>query len=110
MNSSYDSHPLEITLGEYLAAWRGKPVQVLDVREPDEWDAGHMAGALLAPLGELEGRLGALDPAAPTVVVCRSGQRSLTAADRLAQRGFATVRSLAGGLLAWTEAGLPLER
>ncbi|HEU0116697.1 MAG TPA: rhodanese-like domain-containing protein [Thermomicrobiales bacterium] len=112
MNPANDLHPLEITLADYLANWRGKPIQALDVREHDEWAAGHMAGAVLAPLGELERRLSELDldPAAPTIVVCRSGRRSLIAAEYLAQRGFGRVRSLAGGLLAWAAAGQPLER
>ncbi len=103
-------HPLEITLAEYLVARRGAPVQVIDVREREEWDAGHLAEATLVPLGELEQRRHELDPTAPVVIVCRSGRRSLVAADYLQQAGFRGARSLAGGMIAWAAAGQPVER
>src|SRR5688500_6067549 len=105
-----ETHPLEITLAEYLTRWRGTSTQVIDVREPEEWDAGHLAEATLMPLGELEQRRHELDPAAPVVVVCRSGRRSLVAADYLRRVGFEHARSLAGGMTAWAAAGQPSAR
>ena len=76
MVSSAGIHPLEITLAEYLASRQSEPVRVIDVREQDEWDAGHMAEATLLPLGELEERRHELDRESPLVIVCRSGRRS----------------------------------
>ena len=101
---------LEITVSEFLRDWRGGDVRVIDVREREEWDEGRMGGARLIPLGELADRLGELDRSLPTVIVCRSGRRSLVAAEFLRDRGFARPVSLAGGMIAWAEAGQPIER
>lgn len=79
---------------------------VLDVREPAEWAAGHVAGSLHIPLAELPGRLADL-PEADLLVVCRSGGRSQRAADWLSMNGWDAF-NLAGGLFAWVRAGLPL--
>jgi rhodanese-related sulfurtransferase len=102
--------PLEITIAEYLAARPEEPARVIDVREPEEWDAGHLAEATLIPLGELEAHRHEIDPATPVVIVCRSGRRSLLAAEYLRQVGFDRARSLAGGMIAWAAAGQPVER
>jgi rhodanese-related sulfurtransferase len=110
MSTAAATHPLEITITEYLTTCQQTPTQVIDVREPEEWDAGHMAEATLIPLGDLEQRRHELDPAAPVVIVCRSGRRSLIAADYLAQMGFRHARSLAGGMIAWAAAGQPIAR
>jgi rhodanese-related sulfurtransferase len=80
---------------------------LLDVREPDEWDAGHSPAAVLIPMSQVEGRLGELEPAAKTVVVCRSGGRSATITQVLTSHGFDAV-NLAGGMRAWADAGLPV--
>lgn len=90
----------------------GAPVQVLDVREPAEWELGHLPGAPLhLPLGSLAERLGELDAQAETVVCCRSGRRSAQACQMLRQAGFVRVANLEGGLLAWArdvDPSLPL--
>jgi rhodanese-related sulfurtransferase len=83
----------------------GKDVQLVDVREPNEWAAGHMADAVLIPLGEITFRVRELDPARPVVVVCRSGNRSATATAFLLQSGFRDVKNLVGGMIAWAQAG-----
>ena len=75
---------------------------LLDVREQDEWEAGHVEGALHIPMGQIAARLAELDPARETVVICRSGGRSLQVATFLAGRGFGSVYNLAGGILAWS--------
>ena len=80
---------------------------LLDVREPDEWDAGHLEGAQHIPLGALADRLGELPSDRPIVVVCRSGSRSGAAVRGLRQLGFAA-ENLDGGLASWARAGLPL--
>jgi len=90
------------------------PPLVLDVREPEEFvaDLGHIEGALLVPMDALRRRLpklaGYIDQ--EVVVVCRAGARSATATVILRQAGFARVRNLAGGMLAWSRAGLPVQR
>ncbi|OAN31052.1 MULTISPECIES: rhodanese-like domain-containing protein [Mycobacteriaceae] len=80
---------------------------LIDVREDDEWAAGHAPKAVHVPLGDL-------DPSAhadggPLVVVCRSGGRSSKAAAKLATAGLA-VHNLSGGMTAWGNAGQPVLR
>lgn len=83
-------------------------VQVIDVREPDEWTAGHIDGAVHVPLNTLlAGGGAALDPARPAVLVCRSGARSELATLVLLTRGF-DAANLLGGMEAWAGAGLPV--
>lgn len=76
-------------------------VVLIDVREPREFAAGHLDGALNLPLGELGSRLAELPPAALPVFICRSGARSLTACGLALRQGRAEVANLDGGLLAW---------
>ena len=82
---------------------------VLDVREQDEWDAGHAPGAVHIPLGELPSRLDELPDtdAATLAVTCRGGGRSSRAVAWLAQQGF-DVANLDGGMKAWESAGKQL--
>jgi sulfur-carrier protein adenylyltransferase/sulfurtransferase len=90
----------------------GDPPFLLDVREPWEWAVSNLSehGARLIPLGELGERMGEIPPGRPVVVYCRSGQRSRTAARRLAASGRSDVSSMAGGLAAWAEAVDPTLR
>jgi rhodanese-related sulfurtransferase len=83
-------------------------IQLIDVRQPHEWDAGRIAGARHLELGELAARADTLDRDAPVVFYCRSGARSAMATEAFAGAGF-DAHNMAGGLLAWDEAGLPLE-
>jgi len=80
---------------------------LLDVREHDEWDAGHDPRALHIPLGELEARLGELPRDRPIFAVCRSGNRSGQATSLLLDRGL-DAHNVEGGMQAWSEAGLPV--
>jgi rhodanese-related sulfurtransferase len=80
---------------------------VLDVREPDEWSLGRIAGSLHVPMGELRARQDELPTDRPLVVVCRSGNRSAIVVGALLDAGYDAV-NLAGGLQAWAGAGLPL--
>jgi len=81
---------------------------ILDVREQDEWDAGHAPGAVHIPLGDLPSRLAELPDDEDTLaVVCRSGGRSSRAVAWLAQQGF-DVANLDGGMRAWHGAGKPM--
>jgi len=80
---------------------------LLDVREPDEWQAGHAPDAVHVPLAALAASLGELDKTRPIVAVCRVGGRSERAAAGLLQRGYDAV-NLAGGMQAWDAAGMPV--
>lgn len=81
----------------------GKKVQLVDVREPFEWEICHIAGSVLIPLGELPQRTAELDKNAAIVTVCHTGRRSLDAAQFLKSRGIADVKSLRGGVALWAE-------
>ncbi|MBT0771159.1 rhodanese-like domain-containing protein [Kineosporia sp. J2-2] len=76
---------------------------ILDVREPDEWDAGHISGAVHIPLMEVPARTADL-PEGDVYVVCRSGGRSARAAAWLEQNGFEAI-NISGGMGAWQAVG-----
>jgi rhodanese-related sulfurtransferase len=84
---------------------------LLDVREIDEWQAGHIEGSLHVPMNSVPQRLqyepGPLTPDARIVVVCKMGGRSAHVAAWLNQQGYNAV-NLEGGLLAWVQAGRPM--
>jgi len=88
----------------------GEPV-VVDVREQDEWDEGHIPGAVHIPRGHLESRIerAAPDPSHPVVVYCSAGNRSAFAAKTLEEMGYEDVVSLAGGFTDWKRNGFPVE-
>ncbi|MDE2452345.1 MAG: MBL fold metallo-hydrolase [Burkholderiales bacterium] len=81
----------------------GRRVQIVDVREPGEFDdaLGHIAGARLIPLSALGDRMAEIERERPVVTVCRSGTRSAQAAVLLQRQGFEKVANLAGGMLRW---------
>ena len=81
--------------------------EFVDVREDDEWQAGHIAGARHIPLGELGDRIAELPKGRPIVAMCRSGSRSAAAVRGLRQLGY-DAENLEGGVTAWSKAGLPL--
>jgi rhodanese-related sulfurtransferase len=80
---------------------------LVDVREDDEWQAGHIEGAQHIPLGQLGDRLAELPTGRRIVAVCRSGGRSGAAVRGLRQLGY-DAENLDGGVTAWSKAGLPL--
>jgi len=81
---------------------------LLDVREDDEWAAGHASGAVHVPLNELPGRLGELPPGRDIAVICRVGSRSALAAAYLAQAGWPAV-NVADGMFGWQAADRPMQ-
>lgn len=83
------------------AAGGNAAVSVVDVREPGEFTAGHLTGAVNIPLGDLARRIAEIPRQAPVVFVCRSGVRSLTAAAIGSDGGLQDVADLEGGMLAW---------
>jgi rhodanese-related sulfurtransferase len=94
------------TLEQRLAASDG--AVLLDVREPDEYAEGHIPGAVSLPQAELALRLDEAPRDRPLFTVCRSGARSLRAAQFLRQLGYERVVNVTGGTLAWHAAGKPL--
>ena len=98
----------QLTPAQAGAALRGEAAIAVDVREPEEWQAGHMGGSVWIPLGELAARAGELPLDRPILIVCRTGSRSAYAADALVAAGY-DARNLAGGLQQWVAADLPLE-
>lgn len=93
-----------LTLRGWMAG--GEPLQLIDVREPNETAHGTIAGARCLPLGTLEQHLDTLDHAVRIVLVCKSGVRSARAARQLMNAGFSSVHSLAGGMMRWQEDSL----
>jgi len=91
---------------EQLGAVRDQR-HLLDVREDEEWVAGHIAGSQHIPLGQLEARLDEVPRDRTVVTVCRSGHRSGIAAKGLAARGI-TAENLEGGVIDWARVGQPL--
>jgi hydroxyacylglutathione hydrolase len=82
---------------------------VLDVREPMEWETGHVPGAVLISLGELRARMGELDRTRPLLVICESGTRSSSAASILQGAGFADVSNVFEGTAGCRRAGIELQ-
>ena len=98
--------PAEVSTAEALAL-REAGAFVLDVRQPEEWNAVHIPGATLIPLGELSSRLSEVPTDRQVLVVCRSGNRSAQGRDILLGAGFPSVTSMAGGMNEWAAAGYP---
>jgi molybdopterin/thiamine biosynthesis adenylyltransferase/rhodanese-related sulfurtransferase len=82
---------------------QGDNIELIDVRESWEWQIGSIPGARLIPLGELSSRQDEIDRSRDVVVYCKSGVRSLRAAEELVDAGFPNVANLSGGILRWSE-------
>src|ERR1700736_910129 len=83
-------------------------IELIDVRETLEWEAGRIAGARHLPLGEISAQAETISREREVVFYCRSGARSAMATEAFSQAGW-DAHNLAGGLLDWQAAGLPLE-
>ncbi len=101
------SKPYQTVSPAQAAALADGGAVLLDVREPDEWQAGHAPRARHIPLSQLSRRAAELPERRVVVTVCRSGARSARAAAMLARDGR-EVSNLAGGMRAWARAGLPV--
>ena len=84
-------------------------VQLVDVREPWEYEEAHIPGCRLIPLGDVPTRYGEIDRGVPVVVYCKSGGRSAKAVAFLLEQGYDRALNLTGGILAWANAQLPTE-
>ncbi len=93
-----------------LHARVGAELQILDVREPGEWEDGHLPGSVHRPYHDIDGVPEGIDPARPVAVICSSGQRSAVAASLLLRHGVPGVIHVAdGGVGTWSSHGWPLE-
>lgn len=101
------AYPLEVS-PQRTAELLASGAFVLDVREPDEWTAGHIDGATLIPLGDLPNRISEVPQDREVVVVCRSGRRSAEGRDILRNAGYTQTTSMAGGMNAWSSSNLPV--
>jgi sulfur-carrier protein adenylyltransferase/sulfurtransferase len=97
-------HPDEITVQEMKRALDNpaEGIQVIDVREADEYEAARVEGVPLYPLSQLDQRFAELDSNRPCYIMCKSGGRSLRAVAFLREHGFSRVKSVQGGITAWT--------
>ena len=102
----------EIGPGEAVQLINRRDAVVLDVRNAQEYKAGHITNARHLPEGEIDARMKELEKikAKPIIVSCARGNRSLNVANRLQKLGFAEVFSLRGGIAAWQQANMPLEK
>jgi adenylyltransferase/sulfurtransferase len=88
----------------------GEPIQLIDVREPHEWEIGRIEGARLIPLHRLQTSISHIDRSAPVAIYCKGGTRSALAARDLIDAGFRNVWSVSGGILRWSrevDSGVP---
>lgn len=102
----------QVGVAEAVALINRRDAVVLDVREQSEFDKGHIGNARLIPAGQLKTRIAELQKFAdrPIVVHCATGNRSQGAAATLKAAGFKEVFNLQGGMGAWQQAGMPVEK
>jgi adenylyltransferase/sulfurtransferase len=98
-------NPDEVTVQEMKKALDnpGLGIKVVDVREPDEYEIAKVAGVSLLPLSELQSRFTELDPNQKYYLHCKAGVRSMKALNFLRQQGFKHLKSVKGGITAWSE-------
>ena len=94
---------IEITAPQLVERLKTNHLQLIDVREPHEWDICRIDGATLIPLGQIETRLSELDRGQEVIVYCKMGGRSKKAYNILRDQGFTELRNLTGGIRAWSE-------
>ena len=100
-----------IDVGQLRQRLKAEPAPfLLDVREPWEYRDGHVPGAQLIPLGELEHRVNEVPRDRPILAICHSGQRSFAAAAYLQRLGYTSVSNVDGGTAAWIERGFPVDK
>ena len=97
----------DLTPAEAAARLQAGDWQVVDVRTPAERPDGVIEGDVLIPLDELSARADEIDPTRPALIYCRTGSRSSMAVAALRAAGY-DAHNLAGGMVAWLEAGLPV--
>ena len=104
------SLPVDLTVQQVNEIRNNPDVVLIDVREPSEYNAGHIPGVKLIPLGTLPGRVNEIPKDKFVVMTCRSGNRSGQATKFLRDQGFDNVHNMTGGIKAWQQAGFPVEK
>lgn len=99
-----------ITLDEAQVMISRDDVALIDVREPHEYNAGHVPGARLIPVNSVFARRDELPQDKEIIFVCGVGQRSALACEMAAAAGFSRLHNLEGGTEGWIKAGLPVEQ
>jgi rhodanese-related sulfurtransferase len=101
-----------VTAGEAVQLINREKAVVVDVCEPAEYGQGHIGGSRNVPLGQFEQRLPEVvkNKALPVIIVCASGARAQRAASTAKKLGYEKAQALAGGLKAWRDANLPVEK
>lgn len=107
-----DSGPARVGTGEFAAVIEQPGIQIIDVRTPEEFAEGHIAGAVNIPVQQADfgDRIAQLDPNTTYAVYCRSGNRSQPAVDAMEQAGITDIYELESGTKGWTAEGRPLTR
>jgi rhodanese-related sulfurtransferase len=99
----------EVDIDELARRRQAGEIVLIDVREPEEYIEGHVPEARLIPLGDVPDRLAEVPSGPAVLVICKSGGRSLRAAEYLRANGVDAI-NVAGGTSAWIDAGQPIER
>ena len=101
-----------LTTAEAVQLINREKAVVIDVCEPDEFAQGHVAGAKNVPLAQIEDQLPKLvkNKTSPVVLLCQAGSRAARAATQAQKLGYTQAQPLAGGLKAWREASLPIDK
>lgn len=105
-----DPLPDTVDAATVIALQGRDDVVLIDVREPEEYRAGHIPGITLIPMKEVPNRLAEIPEDKTVILSCRSGNRSGQVAEFLRQQGYRSVHNLQGGILAWQAAGYPVAR
>ncbi|HTS54898.1 MAG TPA: rhodanese-like domain-containing protein [Burkholderiales bacterium] len=102
----------EVGVAEAVQLINRKDAVVVDVREPNEFKAGHIPNARNIPAGQIAERMKELEKlkAKPLLLVCQTGTRSAQACGALQKAGFADTSVVAGGMAAWRQVGMPVEK
>lgn len=105
-----DNSDREVNVQQVAVAVASNSHTLLDVREHDEWEEGRIEGSIHIPMGEIMNRANEIPADKPIYTVCHSGARSLYVIDPLVSMGHEQPKSLAGGIVAWAQAGKPVVR
>jgi rhodanese-related sulfurtransferase len=104
------SLPRNIDVKTTYAIRERDDVFLLDVREPHEYDQGHIPGVVLIPMKQIANRVDEIPQGKSVIVICRSGNRSDQVTRFLRENGYDRVHNIKGGILAWQKAGYPVEK
>lgn len=104
------SLPADVDVAQTKALLGRNDVVILDVREQQEYDEGHIPGVVLIPVGEVANRLNEIPKDKPVIVTCHSGNRSSAVTKFLREQGYTNVHNMQGGIIAWQGAGYPVEK